>query len=195
MTTQGLPVQPIAGRPVHFFWIVDTSSSMGVEGKLAQVDHAIRESLPEMRAVAAEHPGAELLVRVLTFSNGARWISSDPIPVNEFTWSGLEPDGLADLGEALKLLASQLEIPPMPRRAFPPVLALVTDGLPTDDWKAGLAELDRSTWGKKAVRVAISIGDDERTPVLEEFTGNPELVFPIENIGQLAKAILTEREL
>jgi uncharacterized protein YegL len=55
------------------------------------------------------------------------------------------------------------------------VLALVSDGQPTDEWRAGLKALDATPWGKRAVRVAIAIGDDADRAVLKEFLANPEL--------------------
>lgn len=183
-----LPGGPMASRPVHFFWIVDASSSMSINGKMDTLNLAIREAIPEMRDVARNNPTAELFVRAVVFANGARWLTSQPTPVEQYSWSEVAPDGLTDLGEALKVVAGQLEVPPMAERALPPVLAVVSDGMPTDDWKAGLAALDATRWGKKAVRLAIMIGDED-TKVLQEFTGNPELVFSVKNAPQLAKAI------
>lgn len=187
--TDDLPGGPMASRPVHFFWLVDTSSSMSVDGRMGKLDHAIKESIPEMRTVASENPGAQLLVRVLGFASGTRWIHPDPVPVDEFFWTPIEPDGLTDLGMALSDVAAQLEVPPMPDRALPPVICIVTDGMPTDDWRRGLADLDRSTWGKKAVRIAISVDTDETNDILSEFTGNPELVFNPTSPEELARAI------
>ncbi len=185
-----LPGPAMASRPVHFFWVIDTSSSMGIEGKMQQLDMSIREALPEMRAVAQENPVADLLVRTLTFSNGARWNNPQPVPVEDFEWpGGTVADGLTDFGEALRLVASQLQTPPMPERALPPVIAIVSDGLPTDDWKKGLAELDAAPWGKKAVRLAILIGSEQSVDVLQVFTGNPETVFQVANAPQLARVI------
>jgi uncharacterized protein YegL len=80
-----------------------------------------------------------------------------------------------DLGAALRLVAGELRMPPMPPRALPPVLGLVSDGQPTDDFDAALAELFALPWGKKAVRIAIGIGGDADLPVLERFIGNNEV--------------------
>jgi len=79
------------------------------------------------------------------------------------------------LGAALRELAAQLKIPPMPQRALPPVLVLISDGNPTDDFEAGLARLMAEPWGKKAVRVAIAIGQDVDLSVLDRFVANPSL--------------------
>ena len=63
----------------------------------------------------------------------------------------------------------------MPQRALPPVLVLISDGHPTDDVRAGLRDLMAQPWGRKAVRIAIAIGDDVEKSVLERFIGHPEL--------------------
>jgi len=55
------------------------------------------------------------------------------------------------------------------------VLALISDGQPTDDFERGLQALMREPWGKKAVRVAIAIGEDADLDVLRQFIGHNEL--------------------
>ncbi|HEU4769617.1 MAG TPA: hypothetical protein VFS77_19780, partial [Pyrinomonadaceae bacterium] len=60
-------------------------------------------------------------------------------------------------------------------RALPPVLVLISDGQPTDDFTSGLQALMNEPWGRKAVRIAIAIGDDADQEVLKKFIGNPEL--------------------
>jgi uncharacterized protein YegL len=87
----------------------------------------------------------------------------------------LQTDGVTDLGKALSMLAEQLRIPPMTDRALPPVLVLISDGCPTDDFHKGLQALMNEPWGKKAVRIAIAIGEDADTEVLQKFIGHPEL--------------------
>jgi uncharacterized protein YegL len=73
------------------------------------------------------------------------------------------------------MLAEQMRIPPMSDRALPPVLVLISDGCPTDDYQLGLQALMNEPWGKKAVRIAIAIGEDADTEVLQKFIGHPEL--------------------
>ncbi len=80
-----------------------------------------------------------------------------------------------DMGTGLKMLAEQLKIPPMSDRALPPVLVLISDGQPTDDFESGLKALMAQPWGKKAVRIAIAIGKDAELNVLQNFIGNLEI--------------------
>jgi uncharacterized protein YegL len=170
-----LPGGRISSRPLHFVWLVDTSGSMGYEGKIQALNNAVREAIPPMRDAAAAQPQAQVLVRVISFSEGARWVLADPTPVEEFTWTDLAAGGTTDLGSALAMVADQLRVPPMSERALPPVLVLISDGQPTDDFGAGLDRLLAEPWGVRAVRVAIAIGRDADSRVLHRFINNPDV--------------------
>ena len=93
------------------------------------------------------------------------------------------------MGQAFDLLAEQLSMPPMPSRALPPVIVLLSDGQPTDNYKPSLERLLKLPWAKKSVRIAIAIGDDADLDVLEKFTRNKELVLKAGNPSRLAKLI------
>ena len=182
------PGGELASRPLYFFWVADNSSSMRKE-KIGALNNAIQSVIPEMRSVALENPNAQVYIRTLRFSTGASWITPEPIPVEDFVWDDLEAEGLTDMGKAFSLLAAQLSMPPMPERALPPVIVLISDGMPTDNYKEPLDKLLKMPWGKKAVRIAISIGMDANDDVLAEFTGNPELVFKANNATMLTGLI------
>jgi uncharacterized protein YegL len=160
---------------LHFIWIADCSGSMATDGKIQALNTAIREAIPHMQKVTDENPNAQVLVRALKFSNGAQWHISQPTPVEDFKWADLSAEGVTDMGKALSMVADQLKIPPMTDRALPPVLVLISDGQPTDNFDRGLSELLGEPWGMKAVRVAISIGEDADNDVLQEFIAHPEI--------------------
>ena len=170
-----LPGGPLARRPLHFIWIADCSGSMGYGGKIQALNNAIHDTLPAMRDAAKENPNAEVMVRTLKFSSGASWHVANPVPVEQFSWDDLDANGVTDMGKALQLVAEQLDPAVMPQRALPPVLVLISDGQPTDDVNAGLRALMDQPWGKKAVRIAIAIGEDADKSVLQRFIGHPEL--------------------
>ena len=182
------PGGELASRPLHFFWIVDCSGSMYGE-KIGTVNNAIQTCIPEMASAAENNPNAQLLIRTLSFSTGATWLTANPVPVEDYAWEDLDANGVTDLGKAFELLAAQLSIPPMPARALPPVLVLLSDGQPTDNYKKGLEELKKMPWFRKAVKIAISIGQDADDDVLIEFTGNRELVLQANNAAALTKMI------
>lgn len=182
------PGGELASRPLHFFWVVDCSGSMYGE-KIGAVNHAIQSTVPDMVDAANDNPNAQLLIRTLKFSTGASWVTTNPVPIGDFTWEDLEAGGVTDLGKAFDMLAAQLTIPPMTDRALPPVIVLLSDGQPTDDFKKSLENLLHLPWGKKAVRIAISIGQDADDDVLTAFTGNRELVLQANNPQALVKMI------
>lgn len=182
------PGGELASRPLHFFWIVDCSGSMYGE-KIGIVNNTIEKCLPEMASAAENNPNAQLLIRTLSFSTSATWLTTAPVPVEDYTWEDLDANGVTDMGKAFELIAAQLSIPPMPARALPPVLVLLSDGQPTDNYKSGLDKLKAMPWFRKAVKIAISIGQDADDDVLIEFTGNRELVLQANNAETLAKMI------
>jgi uncharacterized protein YegL len=169
------PGGELASRPLHFIWIADSSGSMEQDGKIQALNTAIREAIPHMRKVADDNPNAQVLVRAVKFSDGAQWHISQPTPVADFAWQDVSAGGETDMGKAFALVAEQLKMPPMSDRALPPVLVLISDGQPTDDVDAGLKALLEQPWGKKAVRIAIAIGQDADRDVLQKFIGNSEL--------------------
>ncbi|AMW31082.1 vWA domain-containing protein [Arthrospira platensis] len=175
-----MPTRPggeIASRPLHFIFLCDCSGSMTVDGKIQSLNAAIRESIPHMQAAASSNPNAQVLVRVINFSNGAQWHIASPTKIEEFKWKDLEANvnALTDMGKALSMLSEQMKVPPMEERALPPVLVLISDGQPTDDFKAGLNDIMKQPWGKKSVRIAIAIGKDADEEVLQKFIGHSEL--------------------
>ena len=182
------PGGELATRPIHFFWMVDCSGSMYGE-KIGIVNNTIQECIPQMRSAAENNPNAQLMIRALQFSTGASWITTNPIPVEDYSWETMDAEGLTSLGKAFDLLAAQLSIPPMPSRALPPGVVLLSDGQPTDDYKESLENLKKLPWFRKAVKIAISIGQDADDDVLLEFAGNKELVLQANNATALAKMI------
>jgi uncharacterized protein YegL len=169
------PGGEMARRPLHFLWIADCSGSMATDGKIQALNNAIREAIPHMQTVARENPNAQVLVRALAFSDGARWHVAPATPVEDFRWTDLQAAGVTDMGRALRMVADELRIPPMTQRALPPVLVLISDGQPTDEFDDGLAALMREPWGMKAARVSIAIGADADLEVLQSFIGNTGL--------------------
>ena len=182
------PGGELASRPLHFFWVVDCSGSMWGE-KIGVVNNAITDVLPDMKDEADENPNAQLYIRTLKFSTGASWITPAPVKIEDFVWEDLEPGGVTDFGKAFELLSAQLTIEEMGQRALPPVIVILSDGQPTDDYKKSLDAFQKLPWAKKAVKIAISIGQDADEDVLMEFTGNRELVLHANNAKMLAKMI------
>jgi uncharacterized protein YegL len=188
MSEKNLPGGEMSSRKLDFFWIADCSGSMNGE-KIQTLNYAIRQTIPDMRKEADANPNADILVRAVKFSDGASWHVAGAVPIDQFNWADLNAGGVTAMGMALELVAAELRQLPENTKRLPPVLVLLTDGQPTDDFKGGLDALLATPWGKKAVRIAIAIGKDADTNVLEQFTGNCELVLEAKNPQLLVKFI------
>lgn len=166
------PGGELATRPLEFIWLADCSISMKTSGKIDALNDAIRKSIPFMREVAYENPNAQVYVRAIKFSSGAAWHIESRTPVESFEWSDLVVDGVTDLGAALLMLKEALKVSEMSERALPPVVVLISDGQPTDDYKTALASLMEEPWAVKAVKIAIAIGKSANKRILKEFCGD-----------------------
>jgi uncharacterized protein YegL len=162
----------LARRQLHLVIAVDCSGSMQGD-KIASLNYALRTAIPAMQEAAGENPETDVLVRVLCFSDGAHW-HLGPVPVDAFEWRDLTADGTTRMGHALELIAQQLTPATLPGRQLPPVIVMISDGQPTDNFDAGLKALLQSPYGGKSLRVAIAIGSDADLNVLQRFIGHPE---------------------
>jgi len=167
----------LSRRPLHLFWICDTSGSMR-GAKIQALNQGIREALLEMTLAADDHPEIELLVRAMAFDRVARWIDPHPVHValyREWFKDLQASDGATELGRALDLLVEALDPARMPARGFRPVIVLLSDGCPTDAYEPSLQRLLASPWGRRAVRLAIAIGGDADFDVLQRFIADPAI--------------------
>jgi len=175
-----LPGGEMSSRILDFIWIADCSGSMDGE-KIQTLNYAIRQTIPDMQKEADANPNASVMVRALKFSDGAQWHIPSATPVDQFSWVDLTAGGVTSMGMALDMVATELRSFLTDTKRLPPVLVLLTDGQPTDNFKQGLDGLMNTPWGKKSVRIAIAICKDADLAVLEQFTGNRELVLEAKN--------------
>ena len=185
------PLGSVSRSKLHFFWLADASGSMAAQGKIEALNNAIQECIPATREATENNAFADMMVRAISFSSGARWHVAEATDVDEFIWKDVEPGGVTDLGAAITLLASELTPEKMGRRALPPVIVLLSDGAPTDEWEQALEDFNKSGWGRpgRTVRIAVAIGQDANKEVLAKFTGNEETVFEANNAQRLADLI------
>jgi len=183
-------VEGITRRQMVLFFLIDTSSSMA-NSKISSVNTAIREVIPELREIGGAD--VDLKIAVMEFSSGCHWQNpSGPVSVDKFSWSNLSADGVTDMGAAFLELANKLSrnsFLKAPSASLAPVIILLSDGMPTDDWEGGLNALKANNWFKNAVKAALAIGSETEVDVLNEFTGNPDTVISVNNPGVLRTMI------
>ena len=185
------PLGSVARRKLQIIFLVDTSGSMTINGRMQALNQAAHTVLPELKDEAEKNPQADVYFRVLEFATGARWMTADAKRMSEFGsswhWSDLEAGGVTDFGAALDLLTEALQPESIGAYNYPPVLVLLSDGAPTDDWENALERFNQSSFGRKAgrtVRVALAVTDADKD-VLSRFTGHMETVVDVTNPTQM----------
>lgn len=184
----------IPRKTMVLFFLVDTSGSM-MGDKIGTVNSAVEQALVEIKDLSESNADSQIKIAVLNFSTNAEWSSgtiNGPIEAENFLWNDLDAGGVTDLGAAFKKLNENLSKNGFMKEAsgsFAPAIFLMSDGEPTDDYKKALTDLQKNNWFKKAIKVALAIGSDANTSVLEEFTGNSETVLEAKNKELLTKMI------
>ncbi len=172
--TSSLSGAEVGPRTLHIIWILDASVSMNGR-KIQALNIAIRGAIPELKSVAQSNPQAQVMIRAITFSSGARWHILQPTPLNTFQWPDINAGGKRDMGKALQMVADELTILPMETRNISPVLILITDGDSTDNAEQGIQAILDKPWGRRAVRLGIGIGSNAPYELLQKFINNPEV--------------------
>jgi len=188
--------ESVPRKTVMLFFIIDSSGSMA-GSRIGAVNSAIEETLEKLREMNADSADAEIEVAFLEFSNGANWLTPNgPVKAENYYWSGLDADGLTAMGEAFRMLEEKLHKSSgfMQRASgsYAPVLFLMSDGEPNDDYRTHLAKLKNNGWFRASTKIALAIGDEANDHVLEEFTGSKEAIVKLSNNNtgvKLAKMI------
>ncbi|MGP1428341.1 MAG: vWA domain-containing protein [Treponema sp.] len=181
----------IPRKTMIMFFLIDTSGSMDGD-KIASLNDAMREMLPDIQDIPSSNADALIKLAVLDFASGTEWITPLPQDLDTFRWQDLEAGGTTDMGEACRELNAKLDCASFLQDKvgnFAPVIILMSDGAPTDDFKSGLAALKQNKWFGAAIKIAFSIGQDADDDVLADFTGNKELVIPIMGKAMMKRMI------
>ncbi|MDD7185366.1 MAG: VWA domain-containing protein [Ruminococcus sp.] len=179
----------VSRKSLVIFFLIDTSGSMKGT-KMGELNTAMEELMPEIRRVG--EADTDVKVAVLTFATHLAWMYPEPISIEEFEWSRLSPAGITNMGAAFEELAIRLSrnsFLSSPSLSFAPVIFLMTDGYPSDDYKRGLKKLNENSWYKHGLKVALGIGKEANDDMLAEFTGTSDTVVHAYSGGQLAQLI------
>lgn len=181
----------IPRRTMVLFFVVDTSGSMRGE-KIGAVNTAIEEIIPELKDISESNADAQIKLATLTFSTGVSWVDPEPVSAENYRWNYLDVNGVTSLGKACIELNDKLSRDSFMSDAtgsFAPAIFLMSDGEPTDNYMDGLEKLKGNNWFKKAIKVAIAIGEDANKHVLRNFTGSNESVITVHTPEALKKWI------
>lgn len=160
-------------RPLPVIVLADTSGSMGENGKIEALNAAMKDMVSTFAKESRLR--AEIQVGLITFGGNAQMHLPLVAAHGVAGFSEFKADGVTPMGAAFDLARQLLEDKDrIPSRAYRPVLILLSDGQPTDDWEAPFKSLCDSERAQKATRLAMAIGPDADEAMLKDFANDVE---------------------
>lgn len=161
------PHQSLERHLLPIIFLCDCSGSMA-GSRVAGVNTATAKVLIALKDVASLYPRINWRFGLLSFANTAVW-HLPPSSLTAVVWKPLvDTSGLTALGAAYRLLATYLgSIEEQAFPSLPPILLLLSDGMPTDDVATALEALAEKRLAQNALRFAIGIGQEIDARILQ----------------------------
>ena len=155
-------------RRLPVYLLLDTSGSM-----MGEPIEAVKNGVQVLVSTLRQDPYAleTAYLSIITFDNDAQQV----VPLTElvsFQLPRISAKGLTSMGEALQCLAHAIEREVVKTTAqtkgdWKPLVFIMTDGRPTDDWRKGIAALKNTRTG---VVVACAAGPEADLSILQQIT-------------------------
>lgn len=157
-------------RRLPVYLLLDTSGSM-----TGEPIEAVKNGVQVMISSLRQNPQAieTAFISIITFDSVAKQI----VPLTDlasFQMVDIKATGTTSLGEALKLVSTSIDNEVAKTTAeqkgdWKPLVFIMTDGIPTDDWQSGLEEFKKR---KTAYTVACAAGSTADSNLLKQITDN-----------------------
>lgn len=162
--------EPEAAHILPVVLLLDTSGSMAEDGKIEVLNDSVTEMIEELTEGDDGH-GA-ITLSMVTFGKAQAKLELDNVPIANVEFASLRGNGRTPMGDAFRVTRELInDKEKFPSSSYRPILALVSDGIPTDpSWEPELERLLDSDRGQKSRRLALAIGADADRDLLARFS-------------------------
>ena len=188
----------IVKKELHVFYLLDVSGSMRGTA-IAQLNQGIKSTIDALQQKLGDSTESHLKISIMKFSSGATWITGTPESnyseyIDDFTdIPELEAAGMTHLGAALRLLEKGLSRSSMLKSSTGnrrPIIIIMTDGMPNDDWAEALESIKRNRWFQQSTKIGIALGDQADEGILTKVIGDSEGVVRVTDISLFANMLV-----
>ena len=168
-------------KVLYLMFLIDSSGSMCGE-RMETLNTSLASVFDNFSII---NPDIDIKINILQFSSGCKWMYAEPINVEFFRWKFINAGGLTELGNACcelnKVMSKRIlfSVDNCPVGIIPPVIFLITDGEPTDEYLPYMGQLWNNPFFEKSNKFAIGLGDDFSIDALKLFTKKQKQVFTI----------------
>lgn len=190
-------------KKVLFVLCVDTSTSM--QNKMYVVNNAIDQTIDTMKKLDLSHNIAKVEIAIMELNREIKWIPAKPQEISNFHFQEIQCSlhAQSNYTSVYQELNEKLQEDQFLKEAhdYHPIILLISDSQPTDDYNQALQICENNPWFHKAMRIALPIITDKHMnekqyrdsvdyEFMMDFTGQKEdRIFMISQLNQLSSVL------
>ncbi len=176
-------------KPLPVILLLDTSKSMAKNNNIGTLNEAVNQMLRSFKTSAGNE--ASIQIAVIVFGENTELLmplrdvncveTIKPFVAKGGTFMAKAIDIAKDLIEDRELI---------PSRCYRPIVLMVTDGAPGDNWRAAMDRFIHHGRSSKCYRMAMGIGNGSSgiaREVLETFISPGETVYSAANANEISQ--------
>jgi len=170
-------------KSIPVLLLLDTSTSMSGE-PIDTLNKAVEAMIAEFKK--AETMETFIKLSIITFGKNGVELHTPLEEVSKIDFKPLITGGWTPMGTALKMAKAMIEDKLIfKRRDYRPIIVLLSDGEPNDDWKAPLDDFISNGRSAKCDKMAVAIGDANKSVLNKFISGCENPLFYAEDASKI----------
>ena len=175
-------------KPLPVILLLDTSKSMTKNNNIGTLNNAVNEMIKSLKTSSCNE--ASIQIAVITFGEetGILFPLQDIKNINmSFELKARGGTFMAKAIDTAKEMIEDKEV--IPSRSYRPIVIMVTDGAPGDNWRIAMSKFIHDGRNSKCFRMAMGIGNGAEgisREVLETFVSGKDYLFSAKNAAEIS---------